>query len=454
MQAFLGREGELGSLNEWHSGGRFELVMMYGRRRVGKTSIIREFVKGKRAIVIDAMRVKGGGNLRLMREAVASALGADTEGMRIGDLLRLIGEHSGERLVLAIDEFPFFAESDEELMSSLQAFADGPAAGTRLFIILCGSSMGFMKRQVMGIESPLYGRRTREMHVRPMDYLEASVFLEGRTPYEKACVYGAVGGVPGYLSKFSGGEGVFDVMAREFFTEGTTLCSEPESLLMQELRDPRAYNDVIAAVASGKARLSEISDMAGIGAPEASRLLSDLEDLGYVEKATPFNEKPGRRTRYFLADNLFRFRYYMAVQRRARVFGADMAATAGNIEREMPEYMGRAFEGMCAQFVRRMGYPLAGRWWGAGQDSGLEIDVAASVAEGGRVRGLLAECKFTNRKAGVEDLEGLREAADRVRGLDSRELAIFSKSGFTDSLEARAEAEGVRLICLDDMFGV
>ncbi|MDR1405177.1 MAG: ATP-binding protein [Candidatus Methanoplasma sp.] len=452
MRKFLGRKSELDSLNEWYNGGKFEFVVMYGRRRVGKTSLIREFIKDKHSIVIDAMRVKGNGNLRSMREAVASVFGEDTENMHINRLLRIIGEHSDERLVLVIDEFPFFAESDEELLSSLQIFIDGFAGRTKLFVVLCGSSMSFMKRQVLGAESPLYGRRTHEMFLEPMDYVESSIFLKGRSAYEKACVYGAVGGVPEYLLRFSGRENIFRIMAEEFFSEGTTLYSEPESLLMQELRDPRSYNDIIAAMASGKARLSEISDASGINAPETSRILSDLEDLGYVEKVTPFNEKEGRRTRYFISDNLFKFRYYMAVRNRRRIFGSDTAGTAKNIEREMPDYMGKVFEAMCSQYIRRMGYPIVGKWWGPVGKEIAEIDVVASVADDGRVRGVLAECKFTKRKADIEVLDELRRGADRVGGLDMKELMIFSRSGFTDSLETRAEAERVRLISLEDMF--
>ena len=452
MNEFIGRQKELNALNEWYSSDRFELAVVYGRRRVGKTSLLEEFVRGKDNIFITAKRVKGNANVRSLRAAVCDAFGADTERMDIDELLEEIGKHSEKRQILVIDEFPYFAGSDEELMSSLQIFIDRRAQFSKLFIILCGSSMGFMKRQVMGGESPLCGRRTRELFLEPMDYLESAEFLEGRTAFEKASVYGAVGGVPLYLKKFSGKGNIFRIMAEEFFKEGFTLFSEPESLMMQELRDPRYYNDVIEAMAAGKARMSEISDRAGILNPHTSVYLTDLVDLGYVEKAEPFNEENGRRTLYFLSDNLFRFRYHMAVNKRKQILSDTTDRTSKNIEREMPDYMGKVFEGICAQFVKRIGYPITGRWWGIIGKETREIDVIGSYASGGKRIGLYAECKFTNRRADVADMEDLFEKADRVKGIDIKRYALFSRLGFTDDLEVMAEARDVMLVHIDDMY--
>ncbi|MDR3283305.1 MAG: ATP-binding protein [Candidatus Methanoplasma sp.] len=453
MDRFIGRSRELDALNEWHSSDKFEFVVVYGRRRVGKTALLEEFIKGKNHLFVSARRVKGDANLRLLREAVNDGFDVDSGNMSLDALLGEIGKQSGERLVLVIDEFPYFAESDEGLMSALQVFIDRKAQFSKLFLVLCGSSMGFMKRQVLGAESPLYGRRTREMFLKPMDYLEAACFLDGRTAFEKACVYGAVGGVPTYLKKFSGKRDIFKTMAEEFFDDGLTLFSEPESLIMQELKDPRSYNAVIEAMASGKARLSEISDSSGIPRPDASRHLADLVDLGHVEKIEPFNEENGRRTLYFLSDNLFRFRYYIAINMRKRIAGSTPDRTAKNIEKEMPEYMGKAFEDICDQFVRRIGYPITGRWWGsASVGKAMEIDVIGAVAEGGRRIGLFGECKFTNREADMTALDSLLMSADCVKGFDVKDYAVFSKSGFTEALELRAEAENVALITLDDLY--
>lgn len=455
MDGFVGRRKELELMESWYARGDFEFIAVYGRRRVGKTALIEQFIKDKRAVFFTARRTKGNSNVRLFNELVKSTFNSKEEKMLyFDDLFRMIADNADERLVLVIDEFPYFAGSDEDIISALQVFIDRVAKNTKLFLILCGSSMSFMKRQVLGRESPLYGRRTHEMHISPMNYCESAEFLEGRSNYEKACVYGAVGGIPLYLRRFSGKENIFRIMEKEFFSDGSVMSSEPESLILQELKDPKRYNDVIEAMAKGLTRISEISDRSGITAAETSMYLKDLTDLGYVEKVMPLNEKSERRSRYYLSDNLFRFYYQMVAGRRQVLSGASPEETSANLEAEFPSYMGRVFENMCAQYMKeRMGYPLTGKWWGSpSKDVSAEIDLIGSVGKKGRTEGLFAECKFTNRQADAGDLERLKENAGHVKGFDVRHYAIFSRSGFTDGLTDVAEVEGVSLITLDMMY--
>jgi AAA+ ATPase superfamily predicted ATPase len=288
-----------------------------------------------------------------------------------------------------------------------------------------------------------------------MDFMESAEFLPERSSYEKACVYGAVGGIPTYLNRFSGREDIFGIMAKEFFSDGSVMSSEPESLILQELLDPKKYNGIIEAVAAGSTRLNEISGRSGVAASETSKCLDDLIDLGYVERVQPLNEKSVRRSRYYISDNLFSFCYTMVIGQGRAVSGTSMEETSKNLELKFPDYMGRIFEKMCSQYVTgRMGYPMTGKWWGSTSEGvTAEIDVIGSVGRRGRVGGLFAECKFTKRQADVDVLEELKENADLVKGFDVKRYAVFSRSGFTDRLEDRAEAEGVALVNLDMMYG-
>jgi AAA+ ATPase superfamily predicted ATPase len=454
MNEFIGRKKELDLLEQLYKEEKFEFVIMYGRRRVGKTATIEQFVKNKPTIFFTAMRTKGNQNLRLFNETVNGYFGKDNEIKYFDKLFKMIADNASERLVLVIDEFPYFAKSDEEILSAMQIFIDRMASKTKLFLILCGSSMSFMKRQVLGYESPLYGRRTCEMHIKPMNYLESAEFLSGKTNYEKACIYGAVGGIPMYLIKFSGKEAVFKIIAKEFFSYGSMMSSEPESLILQELMDPKKYNGIIEAMAKGRSRLVEISDYSGIAAPEVSRCLDDLIDLGYVERVLPLNEKNKKKSRYYLSDNLFRFYYQIVIGQRQIVMGSSLEETSKVLESKFPEYMGRTFETMCSQYMtERMGYPMTGRWWGQSFEGvTAEIDVIGTVGRGSGVEGMFAECKFTKRPADVDVLEELKEKADNVKGFEMKRYAIFSKSGFTDRLEDKAEVENVALISLDEMY--
>jgi len=456
MSGFIGRKRQLGLLNERYSGDKFEFVAIYGRRRVGKTALIEEFIKDKRAIFFTAMRTRGDMNLRFFNKAVKESLGAADDGkiLYFDDLFKIVAANIGERLVLVIDEFPHFVESDLEILSALQIFIDHVAQHTKLFLILCGSSMSFMKRQVLGYESPLYGRATRIMHIRPMNYFESAEFLPGKSNYEKACIYGAVGGVPLYLSLFSGKGNIFDMMAEEFFLEDSVLSYEPESLLLQELLDPKKYNDIIEAMAKGKTKIKNISDSSGISAGEVSRCLGDLIDLGYVERVLPLNEKSEKRTRYYISDNLFRFYYLRVIGRKKKILGSSLKEISKNLKKEFPDYMGRVFEKMCAQYMtERMGYPMIDRWWGSpSKGVTAEIDVIGSVGRMGRTEGLFAGCKFTNYQVDMDDLMLLKEYADHVKGFDVKRYALFSRSGFTDRLIDWTDVEEVALVTLDMMY--
>jgi AAA+ ATPase superfamily predicted ATPase len=454
MDAFIGRKKELELLEEWYAGDKFEFVAMYGRRRVGKTAIIDQFLKDKRVISFTALRSKGNLNMRLFNEAVRGPRSADDGLLYFDKLFNIIAERAEERLILVIDEFPYFAKSDEDILSAMQIFIDHVAYKTKLFLILCGSSMSFMKRQVLGNESPLYGRRTREMHIRPMSYLESAEFLPQRSNYEKACVYGAVGGVPLYLNKFSDKEDIFRIIVKEFFALGSVLSSEPDSLILQELKDPNKYNGIIEAMAKGLTRLKDISDRSGIPAPEVSKCLDDLTDLCYVEKISPLNENSERKSRYYLSDNLFRFYYQMVIGRKQEISGASEEETAKNLESKFPDYMGRTFEAICSQYMAAsMGYPSIGKWWGHTPEGvTAEIDIIGSVGRGSGVEGLFAECKFRKKKADAELLEELKAKADLVKGFIIKRYAVFSRSGFTDRLEEIAETEGVALVTLDMMY--
>ena len=455
MGNFIGRNKELNLLNQWYEEDEFQFVTIYGRRRVGKTSIIEQFVKGKRAIFFTAIRTKGDMNLRFLNEAVKDSFEiSDDTVLYFDKLFKIISDNADRRLVLVIDEFPYLAGSDEEVLSMLQIFIDHIAKNTKLFLILCGSSMSFMKRQVLGYESPLYGRRTHELFVEPMNYLESAEFLQGRNSYEKACIYGAVGGIPMYLSRFSCKGNIFDIMAKEFFSDGSILSSETESLILQELRDPKKYNSIIEAMAKGLTRFSDISDRAGTPTAETSRCLSDLEDLGYVQKILPLNEKSEKKTRYYISDNLFKFYYQMVIGRKQALSGPTLKKVSENMEARFPSYMGRVFENMCADYIKkRMGYPVTDKWWGSpSRDINAEVDIIGSVGDLGKTKGLFAECKFTNRQADIADLLRLKEYSGYVKGFDTKDYAMFSKSGFTDDLISMAEIEGVSLVTLDMMY--
>ncbi len=440
---FFGRHEEMAILNNCYASGKFEFVAIYGRRRVGKTTLIEEFVKGKRAIFYTGRSHGALINLRMFAEEAGRVLGRDIEAEKFDDVFEAVASEKG-RIILVIDEFPYLAKAAPEVLDSLQIAIDRKFKNTKVFLILCGSSMSFMKRQVLGEESPLYGRRTEQIEVRPMGYLEACECLKGRDAKEKLCIYGIAGGIPMYLERFVGRKSIAKVIRREFLEGGRFLAHEPANLMMEELGNSQRHNDVVKAIAEGRNRVGEIVTYTGMERVNVIKCLKDLQDLDLVEKEMPVGDRGGKKTRYALKDNLFRF-YYSVIDGREHMLADDRS-----LKTDIERYMGHAFEGICRQYLQACGYPQVGSWWGRlrdGETADIDAIGVRRIPDGGR-EAMFAECKFTNRVVTMEELDLLRRRSEEVRGIDVRHYALFSRSGFDGRLKETAAREGVMLVSL------
>lgn len=377
-----------------------------------------------------------------------------------GDALEAVFEAAEQhRMVLVIDEYPYLAAADPSVSSVLQHAIDRHAETSKLMIILCGSSMSFMERQVLGYKSPLYGRRTGSMKVEPLDYLTSMRFVDGMSPEDAATVYGLTYGIPQYLRQFDATRTLESNLARHVLDSGCYLFSEPENLLKQELRKPAEYNNVIQSVAAGASRLNEIAMACGKETGSVTAYLANLIDLGILEKETPFGEKPGRRTIYRIRDSFFRF-WYRYVPRNLPLIQSDNAELAARlIMPELSRFTGEVYEDMCRQWLWRMNgtdrLPFIltgmGRWWGSDPRTHRqeEIDILASGAQDGQM--LFCECKWRNRPTGEEELSTLRHRSTLLPHRQSAYL-LFSKAGFTDGLRRIADADdAVTLVSFADM---
>lgn len=240
---FVGRDRELKKLETLYEQREFQFVIFYGRRRVGKTTLMNEFLKDKKSVYYMAVEGTKSENLAGLSKALLSLKGEETALSAFPDfeaMLEYIDQlaKNRERIVIAIDEFPYLAASYPAISSMIQSHIDHCWKESRLFFILCGSSMSFMEEQVLGYKSPLYGRRTAQFKIHPFTYFEAKEMLSSYTNEEQAVLYGVTGGIP------------------EF--------DEPSNLLKQELRDPATYHSIISAIAGGASRLNEIATKTGL----------------------------------------------------------------------------------------------------------------------------------------------------------------------------------------------
>lgn len=461
---FYCREAELRTMNNRYKKDRFECIVIYGRRRVGKTALINEFCKGKPTVYFSALNASSQENLEALSKAIYTCQNPDSTSaptyQSYEDALEAITEMAMEkRLVFVIDEYPYLAKAEKSISSRLQHIIDHSWQDSRIYLILCGSSMSFMEYQVLGYESPLYGRRTAQFKIQALTYREITEFHPELKAADQALLYGVTGGIPHYINKLDVESNLDEALLENLFSTSSYLFEEPENLLKQELREPAIYNSVISAIAAGASRSNEISTKVGLESGVCAKYLKVLLDLGILKKETPITEKSGKKTIYVIDDNFFRF-WYRFVPRNMSVISAGRMHPVYEqaVKRFYPDYMGLVFEKMCQEYLLRYAKDLpillsnVGQWWGTDSKTRKEvqIDIVGVPVDGNEY--LICSCKYRNEKIGIEELELLRRYAAVFRQNGIFHYFIFSKGGFTPTLlEAEMQGE-VTLFTLGDLY--
>ncbi len=440
---FVGRESELRALEDLYAEDRFQFVPITGRRRVGKTRLIEEFVKDKEAVFFRAVPGSESTNLSMFNELVSG----DPEPLRLDRILWRAEERSaGRRLVVVIDEYPNLVEDAGHNSGLINNFIEAARDTSKLFLILCGSSMSIMESEVLGKKSPLYGRRTGQIRLRPFDFATSRRMLGGFGLEDAVAIYGLVGGIPYYLEQFDPGRSLEENIKRRYLDPTSVIAGEPELLFLTEFRKPATYYSVIHSMSRDRRTPSDIAKMAGMDVDAVSHALKKLIMLGLVRRDEPFGRDRTKDVHYSIADRLLAsyFRFVYPDRRELSPQGIEDAWE--RMEGELNQYLGHIFEDICREFVLSHGYRRAGRWW-LGQQ---EIDLVA-VNDGEM---LLAECKYRSEPLGMKVLDDLLVKSGSVKadGLVKR-YALFSRSGFPQAVEARAESEGIELFRIEEMFG-
>lgn len=461
----IGRMQEMNQLERMYTGERFEFMVMYGRRRIGKTTILQEFSKTHKTIFFSAQEKNDALNLqdfsRLVQEYFDGNFISNFANWE--DALNYLGRKSqDQKIVLIVDDFPFLAETNPSIKSILQHKIDHDWKDRNLFLILCGSSVSFMLNDVMGYESPLYGRSTESMEVQPFDYLESAAFFPNYSEEEKLIAYGMLGGVPRYLNAFDPGRSLRGNLISEILAEGAFLNDEPQTMLRMELREPAVYNSILEAVANGCNRVVEIADRIHEEKSKCSKYMLTLQTLHLLKKHVPCGEPNGsKKGIYEITDHFYRFwyRYVFSNKSYYSMLGVDKAAD--EIMREINEYMGPVFEDICRQYLIRRAkagtlpftpYTI-GKWWGNNPVIKAQDDVDLLALDRKGERGIFVECKFRNRPMAMEEYDDLVTAAEAFPDVKEKMLLFISKSGFTEAVKRRAEKEGAELVEAGEMYG-
>lgn len=459
---FIGREQELNTLNRLYRSGRFEFAVIYGRRRVGKTALINAFAKDKETIFFTGVESNAKQNLDNFSRCImeySTGVAADTAFASFQAALEYVfALAETKRIVLVMDEYPYVARASKSLASTLQLLIDKNKDSSKLFLILCGSSMSYMEDHVLAYKAPLYGRRTAQLKIKPFDFFEACRCFTNFSDFDKALAYGIAGGTPQYLTLLDDKLSMEDNIKNTYLNPSSFIFEEPNNLLKQEVREPAIYNAVITAIATGSSKMREISNKIDEDTSVCATYIRNLIALGIVKKESPYGEKSSRKTIYSIEDNMFRF-WYRFVPENTSIIARGAADLAyGRIAPELPSYMGGVFEEICKQYLWKLllagrcavNFSDLGRWWGANPKTRTQEEI--DIVGAGKDAALFAECKWTNEKAGLGVLETLVERGN-LFNYGKKHFYLFAKTGFTKGcMDKAAEMGNVTLIAYRDML--
>ena len=470
---FIGRERELASLKDFYEKDGIGMTVIYGRRRIGKSTLIAEFVKDKKVIFYTATKVGKDRNLELFSKQVTDLFLSGIEDISfhtIEAVFDFINKNiSDEKVILVIDELPYWAEKDEALLSILQKYMDTVWHDKNLKIILCGSALSFMENKVLSEKSPLFGRRDSQIKLDAFDYLDAAKFVPDYSNEDKAICYGITGGVAKYLSMIDSSKSLDENIIKLYFRTDGYLYDETRNLLTQEFSDITLVNNIIEQIASGQNTINIISNKIG---EKESTILYSLEKLisvGLVEKKKCITEeKNKKKTQYILKDHMFKF-WYEFIPKATSVIemGQGELYYHKAVKPVLHSYMGSVFEDMCRYYTLQHGIlgefdcfvTTVGTWWGTetiinenGEKRAQSTDIDVVALSEIEKKAVVGECKFKNEKID----KGIYETLVRRSHLISSKYQVvkyilFSLSGYTDWFDTLSD-HNVVLLSLNDLY--
>jgi hypothetical protein len=354
--------------------------------------------------------------------------------------------------VLVIDEFPCLVNAARAISSIFQKGIDTHLKDTKLFLILLGSSIGMMEREVLFSKAPLYGRRTGSLKVEELKFSALREFFPEADLKKRAAIYSTFGTVPAYLEQVRPHDSVLRNISELILARNTFLHNEVEFLLREELREPRDYYVILRSIAQGKRRLAEIMNDTGFDKAHLSRYLDILRSLGFVEKEVPVTEKSPDKSRlglYRLHDRFFAFWFKYVLPNRGRLEIGNEGYVLKEIEATFDQHVGDAYESISREIfldmARQVNVPVTslGRWWAKNE----EIDLIALDEESRTI--WFGECKWSGKKVGTDVYQDLRRKSERVEwhaGKRTERFILFSRSGYTPAMLDVAKREKIVLV--------
>lgn len=480
---FIGREQELNFLEEKYKSPSGQLVVLYGRRRIGKTETLFKFAEGKPHVFYSCRELSDSKqHAAFMERMLKSGIPVAKYFPALGDwesafksILELPTDK--KKKLIIIDEFPYMCKGNPSIPSILQILWDEELRNQDVMIVLCGSSMSFIEKKLLSEKNPLYGRATGIYKMNELPFDDAIKFFPNYSDEDKMLAYSILGGIPHYLRQFDPALPLQENIIKNVLTKGCTLYNEVEFLIRQELREPALYNTVIEAIALGNTQLNDIYMKTQLDKAKISVYLKNLMELQILARefsvlSSGKEQATSTRGLYRITDNFFRFWFKFMFSNLSDLETGDAEGVfAYVVEPQLNDFASPVFERVCREFVRaknrrgELPFRVAklGRWWGkldqtiltdTGKEKLMavdsEIDVLAVDAKSKNY--ILGECKFRNIKMDATDLERLKEKSSVAKKGAAVEYALFSKSGFSKGLISQAaEDDNLKLFSLSDI---
>lgn len=451
---FVNREQELHALNVAFGAKGGQLVVMWGRRRVGKTFLLQAFSERRRTLFHAATQQSAQVELAAFTETTRAVLG--TQGLPTGYVfpdwttaLDFVADHAARRLVIVLDEFPYLVESSPGLESVIQRWWDHTGRRSPVMLILCGSAVSYME-QVTGAAAPLHQRATSSIRVRPLGYLDAGRFVEEISPFQRAIVYGILGGTPLYLAQWNSRKSIRENLVNLFGRPESPLVDAGELVLSGEVPELQGAFRVMQAVALGRTQAGKIADYAKVA---VERPLKRLVSLGLLERRVPALEDPARsrRAMYRISDHYFAFWFRFIASSRSHISrGLGRQLIESRVLPRLDDYMGSVYEDIAREHARMQ---AAARtieadtieaWWSP--DGSQEVDLVG--LSGNRVS-FVGSVKWSSRPLGRPALAELEAHSRSLPGVDHDTLKLlYGRSGCSDRLSGRS----IRCFSTDELY--
>lgn len=478
---FIGREVELKFLNDKYEEDKGQLVVLYGRRRVGKTETLKEFCKGKPHIFFSCTQTTDRVQLqKFSRRILKEDIPARNYISEFSDWEKAFTAildlpYGDKKKLVVIDEFPYMCKGNKSIPSILQNTWDDKLRDSNVMIILCGSAMSFIEKELLAEKNPLYGRATGIYKMKKMGFYDAAKFFPDYSAYDKVVAYSVLGGIPHYLCQWNSKLSVAENIKRNILTKGCILYSEVDFLLHQELRETPIYNSIIEAVALGNTKLNDISQKSLVeDTSKTSVYLKNLIELGIVEREFSVDTKTkeqanSNRGIYRLTDNFFRFWYAFGFANFSQLEDGDVDGVYEYLVKPaLHEFAALAFEDVCREFIKEklknnelpFRYYKMGRWTGKTTVRDEKANGGLRVAESeidllciGRSANeyLVGECKFKGRPFTYSEYLNTMAKLTPLKDKAKFYYVLFSESGFDEKIIANSEKDGTQLYSLEQI---